>query len=110
MRFASLFSWLRRKLTSRCAPITVHFFTRKGCHLCDLAWEEITRLGRRYQLTLEQTDVDTDLELAARHGDSVPVVVVNGKVRFRGGVNPVLLERLFRAESRKPGDQASPVA
>lgn len=27
----------------------------------------------------------------------VPVVALNGKVRFRGQVNPVLLERLLRA-------------
>jgi hypothetical protein len=34
----------------------------------------------------------------------VPVVAVNGKVRFRGVVNPALLERLLRAESRdRPG-------
>jgi hypothetical protein len=32
----------------------------------------------------------------------VPVVAVNGKVRFRGKVNPVLLNRLLEAESRPP--------
>jgi hypothetical protein len=30
----------------------------------------------------------------------VPVVALNGKVRFRGVVNPTLLERLLTAESR----------
>jgi hypothetical protein len=30
----------------------------------------------------------------------VPVVTVNGKVRFRGVVNPHLLKRLLRAEAR----------
>jgi hypothetical protein len=32
-------------------------------------------------------------------GKLVPVVVVNGRLRFRGGVNRVLLERLLRAEA-----------
>jgi hypothetical protein len=41
-------------------------------------------------------DVDDDPELASQYGESVPVVTVNGKIRFRGRVNPVLLERLFR--------------
>jgi hypothetical protein len=40
-------------------------------------------------------DVEGDPELAARYGDSVPVVTVNGKVRFRGRVNDVLLRRLL---------------
>ena len=29
-----------------------------------------------------------------------PVVAVDGKVRFRGVVNPILLRRLLRAEGR----------
>ena len=32
---------------------------------------------------------------------TVPVVAVDGKVRFKGVVNPVLLERLLLAESRE---------
>ena len=39
------------------------------------------------------------------HGTSVPVVAIDGKVRFRGVVNPVLLERLLKAEAaRKAGE------
>jgi hypothetical protein len=64
-------------------------------------WDEISRLRERYHLVVELTDVDSSPELVAQHGDWVPVVVVNGKVRFRGTVNPVLLERLLRAESRR---------
>jgi hypothetical protein len=35
----------------------------------------------------------------------VPVVLINGKVRFRGQVNPVLLARLLRAESGKTSEE-----
>ena len=38
--------------------------------------------------------------LVAKFDTEVPVVAVNGKVRFRGVVNPVLLERLLLAESQ----------
>jgi hypothetical protein len=50
---------------------------------------------------LATVDVDSDPELVARHGDCVPVVTVNGKVRFRGAVNPVLLARLLTAEAAR---------
>jgi hypothetical protein len=101
MRLASLFAWLKRKWTRPRAPIAVHLYTRQGCHLCTAAREQIARIHERYPLTFTQTDVDTDADLAARFGAWVPVLVVNGKVRFRGTVNPVLLERLFRAEARR---------
>jgi glutaredoxin len=74
----------------------VVLFTRKGCHLCEKAWEQLKAARLRYGFTLGEVDVDTDPALAAEHGSHVPVVVVNGKVRFRGVVNPILLERLFK--------------
>lgn len=81
----------------------LHFIlhTRRGCHLCEDAWQILSQAKGRYGFTLEAIDVDDDLELAAAYGETVPVVTVNGKVRFRGGVNAVLLERLLRGEQRK---------
>jgi hypothetical protein len=45
-------------------------------------------------------DVDSDPELAGRYDTLVPVVAIDGKVRFKGMVNPVLFERLLVAEAR----------
>ena len=73
----------------------VLFYTRAGCHLCEEAWEIVSAAQRRFGFTLEQVDVDTDPTLAAAHGECVPVVVIDGKVRFRGRLNPVLLERML---------------
>lgn len=70
-------------------------FTRQGCHLCDEAWQLLQAEQQRHGFQLEQTDVDQVAELAARYGDQVPVITIDGKVRFRGGVNLVLLRRLF---------------
>jgi hypothetical protein len=77
----------------------LHFvvYTRHGCHLCDVAWELLRREQRRHGFRLDAVVVDTEPDLAARYGTCVPVVAVNGKVRFRGVVNPVLLRRLLRA-------------
>ncbi len=55
---------------------------------------------RRHRFAVETVDVDTDLELVAKYGLTVPVVAIDGKVRFRGAVNRVLLERLLWAEGR----------
>ena len=88
-------SWWRRP---RLGHLHVVVYTRRGCHLCDVAWRQLRRAQRRHGFRLEAVDVDTDPELAARHGTSVPVVTVNGRVRFRGAVNPVLLARLLRGE------------
>jgi glutaredoxin len=95
-----LFSWIRFWLKRRpTAPLYFTIYTRRGCHLCDVAWERLERERGRYGFDLEAVDVDSDPDLVNRYGDSVPVVTVNGKVRFRGGVNEVLLRRLLDRET-----------
>ena len=75
----------------------LHFilFTRSGCCLCDDAWAILEKAQQRHGFTLETIDVDASPELTARYGDCVPVVLVNGKVRFRGKINEVLLRRIL---------------
>jgi glutaredoxin len=66
-------------------------YTRRGCHLCD----EAAAVLAKYGLEVVETDVDSDPELVRRYTDCVPVVVIDGKERFRGRVDEVLLRRLL---------------
>jgi glutaredoxin len=78
-------------------PIHVVMYTRRGCHLCDDAWQLLEELRGRFRFQLEAIDVDGEADLVARYGERVPVVVVNGTERFWGRINRVLVERLLRA-------------
>ena len=71
-------------------PPEIKLFTRKGCHLCDEAYDVLKRNGFIPQLV----DIDDDPELIDMYGTCVPVVVIDGQERFRGRVNEVLLRRL----------------
>lgn len=72
----------------------VTILTRVGCHLCDEAKE----LLERYGLEPELIDIDADPALRERYTTCVPVVLIDGKERFRGRVNEVLLRRLLTRE------------
>lgn len=99
-RLLDLFRPLWRRLfPRRRSPLEFTLYTRRGCHLCDDAHAELRRQQERHGFALTIVDVDTDPRLVAEHGAWVPVVVVNGKPRFRGRVNPVLLARLLRGEA-----------
>jgi hypothetical protein len=77
-------------------PADVVLYTRQGCHLCDDARATLESAGQRFPLVLTIADVDSDPDLVARYGLEVPVVLVDGRLRFRGRVNPMLLDRLLR--------------
>ena len=94
------FGWLRAWWRPSLGHVEVVMFTRRGCHLCTDAWEVLQAARRRYGFRLSAADVDSNPEWRQEHGDCVPVVTVNGRVRFRGRVNPVLLGRLLRSEGR----------
>ena len=89
----------RRRAGTEALPVTL--YTRELCRCCQTAREVLAE----YQATgaVEVVEVDaTDPALEALIGPTVPVIAVAGKVRFRGAVNRVLLDRLVAAQVR-PG-------
>ncbi len=84
---------LRRGPSSPSIPVTV--YTREGCCCCHKAIDVLESFRRTYSLEIDLVDVDSDPQLAADYGLTVPVVAIDGKVRFKGLVNPVLLERIL---------------
>lgn len=69
----------------------VELYTRAGCHLCDQAAAMLDRYGLSYQAI----DIDADDALRARYNECVPVVMIDGKERFRGRIDELLLRRLL---------------
>lgn len=96
-----MLSWLRRWWRRPSLEhLEVFLYTRQGCHLCEDALTPLEQARQRYGFRLTLRDVDTDPAWQTAFGEQVPVVEVAGKVRFRGRVNPVLLERLLRGLAR----------
>jgi len=73
------------------SPAQVVLYTRNGCCLCD----DALALLQRHGLEPELVDIDQFPSLREKFTNCVPVVEVDGKVRFRGRVNEVLLKRIL---------------
>jgi glutaredoxin len=70
----------------------VVLYTRRGCHLCD----DAKRLLEAHGLAPASVDIDADPALRKRFDTCVPVVEIDGRIRFRGRVEPMLLRRLLQ--------------
>jgi glutaredoxin len=68
----------------------VVLYTRDGCHLCEEAQEVLGRFG----ISPTIVDIDADPNLCERFDACVPVVEIDGQIRFRGRVEPRLLRRI----------------
>lgn len=74
----------------------VVIYTREGCHLCDQA-KDVLWAHRPYLPEIEEVDITTDPQLVEQFGEQIPVVEIDGQVRFRGQVNEILLRRMINA-------------
>jgi glutaredoxin len=72
--------------------IDVVLYTRQGCHLCD----EAQALLQEFEISTTQVDIDADPALREQFDTCVPVVEIDGRIRFRGRVEPRLLRRIIR--------------
>lgn len=58
-------------------------YSRKGCHLCEIVKETLTKLERRGGFTWREIDVDSDDQLRRQFTDEVPVVFIDGRKAFK---------------------------
>ena len=92
--------WFRSARTETDPTIAVTVYSRPGCGCCERALEVIEGQGKSRPLAISVVNIDEDPALVERFSTAVPVVEINGKIRFRGLVNPILLDRLLEAERR----------
>ncbi len=90
----------RSQRTNRLDGVSVTLYTREGCGCCETAKKVLQSRQRTFGFELIEVDVDRDPQLVQEYGTTVPVVALDGRVRFRGKVDPVLLDRLLEGESR----------
>jgi glutaredoxin len=58
-------------------------YSRKGCHLCEIVKETLSKLERRGGFKWYEIDVDSDNELRRQFTDEVPVVFIDGRKAFK---------------------------
>lgn len=78
--------------------------TRRDCHLCDQAMEVLLDFQDALP-PIDVVDIDEDPELVRQFGESIPVVEIDGRVRFRGAVSAELLGRLIEAAELESGSR-----
>lgn len=78
-------------------------YTRARCHLCEEAKAQLQPLLDEFSIVLREVDVDADPALAARFGEEVPVILLDGRkvAKYRVDVKQFrrLLERARKMNS-----------
>ena len=57
----------------------VTVYSRKNCHLCDVAIESLKTVKTELNFEIEKIYIDGDAELTTKYGEEVPVIHIDGK-------------------------------
>ena len=57
----------------------VTVYSRKNCHLCDVAVEKLEIVKVELNFEIEKIYIDGDTELTTKYGEEVPVIHIDGK-------------------------------
>jgi 4a-hydroxytetrahydrobiopterin dehydratase len=73
----------------------VVIYSRKPCHLCDVAKEAIAAIAAEgIELTVRDVNIDADPDLKRRFGNDVPVIFIGGTEAMRHRVDPARFRAL----------------
>jgi glutaredoxin len=56
----------------------VTVYSRKNCHLCDVAIESLESVNAELDFAIEKIYIDGDSELTNKYGEQVPVIHIDG--------------------------------
>jgi len=70
--------------------------TRDGCHLCDDMDAVVRPILASYGLALDSVDVDASADLNDRFGESIPILLRDGKVVAKVRISERQVHRLVR--------------
>jgi hypothetical protein len=90
----------------------IQFYTRRGCHLCEAAWDAVSAVGPALGAECVAIDVDGDHDHRRLYGDRVPVLAIEGVAVLEGRFDEDAILRAVRGPLTNPasslGDPVRP--
>ena len=73
----------------------ITLFSRRGCHLCEVAREEMERIAaeNEIEIRIEEILIDGDSGLESEYGFMVPVIHIDGAMHGYGRVEEARFKR-----------------
>ena len=80
--------------------VQIKFFTRPGCKLCVESLRVLEAFQDRFDLHIEQIDIDTSPELQRAYGHHIPVATLGQEELFRHRAEAGEIEKILKSKLR----------
>jgi glutaredoxin len=79
---------------------TVTIYSKKECHLCDVAKEELEALQCDFEFSLKEVDIEQDKLAFEKYKFLIPVIEVDGDIISTYRVNEKKLTDILKVKSQ----------
>lgn len=80
--------------------LNITIYSKKECHLCDIAKEELEDIRREFDFSLKEINIEKDTVAFEKFKHQIPVVEVDGKIISTGKVNGKKIKDLLKQKSQ----------
>ena len=84
------------------SPLSLQFYTRPDCELCDAALAVVHRVAKKVSCTISVIDINTDPALVEKYGEEIPVLTCNRLELARSFVEENALLRALQTLAKDP--------
>jgi glutaredoxin len=75
-------------------------YSKKDCHLCDIAKKELDDLQKELTFSITEVDIKNDRDAFEKYKHLIPVIEIDGDVLFTGRIDKDLLKNALRQKFR----------
>ena len=62
--------------------VKITIYSRKDCHLCDIAKETLLKTRKEFPFSLTEVDIEKDKEIFEKYKYLIPVIKIDGEETF----------------------------
>ncbi len=80
--------------------VKLTLYSKKDCHLCDIAKKELNDLQKDLTFSITEVDIEKEREVHEKYKHLIPVIEIDGKIIFTGRIDRNMLKNTLRKKSR----------
>lgn len=74
--------------------VKITIYSKKDCHLCEVAKETLLKLQQEFPFSLEEVDIEKDRAIFEKYKYLIPVIEIDGEIvsNYRVDENKLILK------------------
>lgn len=80
--------------------VNVTVYSKKDCHLCDIAKETLLKIQQKLPFSLNEIDIEKDKTAFEKYKYLIPVIEIDGEKAFNYKVDENELKKILKLKSQ----------